>query len=184
MTPGAGQSKVGYESYILRAHVRGITDLDGFARDPAALAASVNNEPELAAAAYFARRDRYSVPFEGFVSFTLDGKELLGPRLWDDVTSIWRALVVACQGFMAVGIGDDTLDGQPVVIRMERQGRMALLSVAGVKHVVDPITFIPAVLMGAKEFFEWCHTVLGMPSDGQELTSAVAQRFVSLDHAN
>lgn len=175
-------SPIGAETFILRAHVPGIVDLEAYEANPHQYAVSITDEPTLAAASFFARRDRYSVPFEGHVSLRINETEMLGPRLWDEVPSIWRALVVACQGYLVSGIGDDTLDGQPTVIRLARQGNSALLTVAGHAVLVSPQTFIPAILDHADQFFQWCSAALGMPADGCELTAAVRQRWQARAH--
>ncbi|WP_147440431.1 hypothetical protein [Mycetocola tolaasinivorans] len=138
-----------------------VTDLDDLVAHPDRYLVSMYAEPARAAELWHRRLRTAPYGSEGSLSLTYFGHELLGPRLWDEVTGIWCALIDTIADFTVAGAGERLFPGQPVPIRLERAGSRALFSVNGTRTLVAPELFIPGVLTAAASYCRWVEEHVG-----------------------
>ncbi|MFC8733965.1 hypothetical protein ACFT5B_16055 [Luteimicrobium sp. NPDC057192] len=56
---------------------------------------------------------------EGAISFVVDGVELFGLELWDDVNWLWPLLVHALDDYRRTGLGQRSFPDQPIYFKAE-----------------------------------------------------------------
>ncbi|MFD7022709.1 hypothetical protein [Promicromonospora sukumoe] len=56
---------------------------------------------------------------EGFISLTIDGAEMFGPELWDDVGLLWRWLTIMLDDCRENGAAESSLVERAIPIRLE-----------------------------------------------------------------
>ncbi len=56
---------------------------------------------------------------EGFLSMTIDGNEMFGPDLWDDLAMLWPGLTIMLEGCRENRVGKTSLAERAIPIRLE-----------------------------------------------------------------
>lgn len=119
---------------------------------------------------------------EGAITFTVDGAELFGVALWDDVDWLWPLVVRALDDYRQHGTGRCSFPDQPILFSAERVRRAGhtLLQVSDGQNlrrsvVVPTAELFSAVARAGKEFFVELERVLSASgaSVGSPATEAV-----------
>lgn len=96
---------------------------------------------------------------EGAIVMTLDGVEVLGLDLWDDLNWLWRYVVKAAADARSTGAGETYFPDQPLLFRIEPiawQDRVLVLVRSGDVNRAAPIIaaeFYPALATAALNAF-------------------------------
>lgn len=149
------------ESFLLLPHT--VTNLAEFTASPRRYLVSVEEEPDRATQLWFKRAAQNPYGGDGIVQIRYFGEQLIPPGLWDDTLAIWFALLDAIEGFLSAGAGHGSFSAE-IILSGNRHA--AGFSIGGVSNRIEPLAFIPAVLGGAKRYFDWLENRVGRTHPG------------------
>lgn len=148
-----GESRLQIESFILNRTT--IVQIDDFARNHDKYLVSISAYPQEASKCWFFQRDK-TTPGEGWVSLRLNGQEIMPLDAWTNIEYFWHNVIEVIQHYTKTGYGQGSFSDEAAYFSIEQKmSSIAVFSLRGSKHIVNPQQFLPALLMGAKSFYKW-----------------------------
>lgn len=155
-----GSSNVESESFILKA--TGVVDIQEFGANHNGWLVSIQTNPQEAARWWHWQKDKVAMPGEGWVSLRLRDIELMPLTAWTNIEFFWSNVLDAIASYLDTGSGYGGFSDEPAEFSIVKKDSVAIFTLRGSKHVVEPISFLLSLLDGAKKFYSWGDRYIGV----------------------
>ena len=151
-------TKLEIETFVLKG--TGVTFPELFAQHHDEHLVSISANPAESARWRHWQSDK-SLPGEGWVSFILNGAQIMPMDAWTNVDVFWQELLNALESYVSTGRGQGEFSGETATFSLVKRGTIAVFELRGQKCPVEPDSFLKAALGAAREFFIWVEEFIG-----------------------
>lgn len=146
------ETKLEIETFVLKG--TGVTFPELFAKQHNEHLVSISTDPGEAAHWWHWQKDK-CFPGEGWVSFTLNGVQIMPMDAWTNLAIFWQELLNALESYVSTGRGQDEFSEETATFSLAKTETIAVFELRGQRYPVEPNSFLKAVLGAAREFFTW-----------------------------
>lgn len=152
------ETKLEIETFVLRG--TGVTVPELFAKQHEENLVSVAANPGEAARWWHWQSDK-SLPGEGWVSFVINGVQIMPMDAWTNVAVFWQELLKAAEDYVSTGRGQGEFSEETATFSLVKRGTIAVFELHGQRYPVEPDSFLKEVLEAAQEFYTWIEEYIG-----------------------
>lgn len=147
------------ESFILNRAT--VTQLDDFVLHHSQYLVSISTDPQKASECWNLQHDKIH-PGEGWISLRLNGEEIMPLEAWTNIALFWESVLELTANYLRTGQGSGEFSDESAQFSLTRKTEgIAVFSLRGTTHIVNPQAFLTSLLTGADAFYEWAEQYVG-----------------------